>query len=71
MSSSITLNPGANVAPALRPFAALAAFFGALSRAQAAAADYERLSALSDAALAREGLTRPDIARRVMERHFG
>lgn len=53
----------------LQPFVRLASFVEALRRARAAAAEFERLNAMSAAGLARMGLAREDIARHVM-RHF-
>lgn len=45
-------------------------FVRAFGSAQAAARDYARLSGRSDAALARDGLTRETLARAVFETHF-
>ena len=69
--STTTLSSGdVHVASALfRPLARLAGFVEALRRARAAAAEFERLNAMSTAGLARMGLAREDIARHVM-RHF-
>ncbi|MEM6624843.1 MAG: DUF1127 domain-containing protein [Pseudomonadota bacterium] len=52
-------------------FARIGEFFAALRAGYAAAREYEALQHLSDDALARKGLTRPDAMRRVMERNFG
>lgn len=41
----------------------IAAFFDAVAEGRRIAARYEQLSRLSDAALARRGLTRADVAR--------
>lgn len=46
-------------------------FFDSLGAAHRTAAEYQRLSAKSDAALERAGLSRTDIARAAFERHFG
>jgi len=70
-TSAITYNPGLGFSGLTGPFSAIVKFFDTLHRAQAAAADFERLSAMSSEGLAREGLKRPEIARVVMERHFG
>ena len=42
----------------------------ALAAAHAAGRDYERLAGRTDAALAREGLTREGVARAIFEKHF-
>ncbi|MCL5777950.1 hypothetical protein M1105_13255 [Limibaculum sp. FT325] len=70
-SSSITFSTGHGVPGFSGVMSAIVALAGSLRRAQAAAAEFERLNALSDRALARDGLSRTDIARVVMERHFG
>ncbi|MCL4188259.1 MAG: hypothetical protein KJZ85_11675 [Rhodobacteraceae bacterium] len=49
----------------------LAGAIGMFLAAARAAADAERLSAMSDADLAREGLRRSDLAATVYARHFG
>ncbi|MFK7945505.1 MAG: hypothetical protein AB8B85_21710 [Paracoccaceae bacterium] len=46
-------------------------FFDALRAGQAAAADFERFSYMSDEALASKGLSRETVSRAIMERHFG
>lgn len=46
-------------------------FFATLQAGYAAARDFQHLEHMSDDALARKGLTRPDAMRRVMERNFG
>lgn len=43
----------------------------AITAGARASHDWRRMNALTDAALAREGLTRENIARAVLERHFG
>lgn len=45
-------------------------FFSAMADGVRAAHDYERLSNATDAALAREGLTRDGLAQAVFQRHF-
>ncbi len=47
--------------PFLRAAGAVATFFGDLTRASEAAATYQRLSHLSDEALAKRGLTREEL----------
>lgn len=49
----------------------MAHFFEALRAGNAAAADYERMAGMSDEALARRGLTRHEVSRTILERHFG
>ena len=46
-------------------------FFDALRAGNAAARELDRYNAMSDEALARQGLTRADVTRAVVERHFG
>lgn len=69
-STTTTFGHDDGLVPLLRPFAVVATVTEALTRAQAAAADFERLSAMSAEALANRGLTRDGIARAVMERHY-
>lgn len=47
--------------PFLRAASTVATFFGDLTRASEAAATYQRLSHLSDEALAKRGLTREEL----------
>lgn len=56
--------------PFIRVARGIAVFFGDLARASEAAATYRRLSYLSDAALAKRGLTREDLPSYVFESTF-
>lgn len=52
-----------------RAIEAVAAFFDAVGEGRRIAQRYEQLSRLSDAALAKRGLTRQDIARAAVNGH--
>jgi len=54
-----------------RAWRRLAAAVGLFVAAARAAADAERLSGMSDAELARDGLRRGDLAAAIYARHFG
>lgn len=56
--------------PFTRAASGIATFFGDLARASEAAATYQRLSNLSDSALAKRGLKREDLARHVFATVF-
>ena len=46
-------------------------FFEALRAGHAAAAEFDRYTHMSDAALAEKGLDRATVTRAILERHFG
>ena len=56
--------------PLLRGLSAVAGFFADLQRASEAAANYQRLSHMSDAALAQRGLTRESLPKVAYEMAF-
>lgn len=56
--------------PLLAPLENMSGFFTAIRKAYEAAYDFERLNSQTDAALKRQGLTRQDLPRVLMQRHF-
>lgn len=69
-TATVHYTPAAGRNPLLRALTAIGTFFDDLIRASEAAALYERLSVLSDAALEKRGLDRQSIARYAYETAF-
>ena len=72
--TALTVANSASTAPALigrRPAEIIARVLTGLAAGLAAARDYRHLQGMSDTALRREGLSRADLPRALMRRHFG